>query len=143
VDSGIRGVLSAAGLGHGGLLCCEVLHAVRGLSTSSPLPGSFDAYREYRQFAVDFIKARNSRIFESIEMIALLIIDMQVGLFEGDPPRDDADGVIRRINEIARVVRALGMVIFIQHEDDGVLARHTRLGNTADSRTNGYGFVGT
>ena len=59
-------------------------------------------------------------------MIALLIIDMQVGLFEGDPPRDDADGVIRRINEIARVVRATGgMVIFIQHEDDGILARGT------------------
>jgi hypothetical protein len=34
-------------------------------STSSPLPGSIDAYLAYRQFAVDFIKARNSRIFES------------------------------------------------------------------------------
>ncbi len=60
-------------------------------------------------------------------MIALLIIDMQVGLFEGDPPRHDADGVIRRINEIAAVVRAIGgIVIFIQHEDDGVLARGTQ-----------------
>jgi len=60
-------------------------------------------------------------------MIALLIIDMQVGLFEGDPPRHDADGVIRRINEIAAAVRATGgMVIFIQHEDDGVLARGTQ-----------------
>jgi nicotinamidase-related amidase len=52
-------------------------------------------------------------------MIALLVIDMQVGLFEGDPPRHDADGVIRRINEIAKVVRATGgIVIFIQHEDN-------------------------
>ncbi len=60
-------------------------------------------------------------------MIALLVIDMQVGLFKGDPPRHDADGVIRRINEVAKVVRATGgMVIFIQHEDDGVLARGTQ-----------------
>jgi nicotinamidase-related amidase len=60
-------------------------------------------------------------------MIALLVIDVQVGLFEGDPPRDDADGVIRRINEIARVVRASGgMVIFIQHEDNGGLKRDTQ-----------------
>jgi nicotinamidase-related amidase len=28
--------------------------------------------------------------------IALLVIDMQVGLFEGEPSRHDADGVIRR-----------------------------------------------
>jgi len=33
--------------------------------STSPLPGSIDAYLAYRQFAVDFIKARNSRIFES------------------------------------------------------------------------------
>jgi nicotinamidase-related amidase len=52
-------------------------------------------------------------------MIALLVIDMQVGLFEGDPPRHDADGVIQRINEIAKIVRATGgIVIFIQHEDN-------------------------
>jgi nicotinamidase-related amidase len=31
-------------------------------------------------------------------MKALLVIDMQVGLFEGEPPRLDADGVIRRMN---------------------------------------------
>jgi len=60
-------------------------------------------------------------------MIALLVIDMQVGLFKGDPPRHDADGVIRRISEIAKVVRATGgMVIFIQHEDNGVLRRDTQ-----------------
>ena len=60
-------------------------------------------------------------------MRALIVIDMQVGLFEGDPPRHDADGVIRRINEIAGVVRASGgMVIFIQHEDDGGLKRDTQ-----------------
>jgi nicotinamidase-related amidase len=60
-------------------------------------------------------------------MIALLVIDMQVGLFEGDPPRHDADGVVRCINEVAGVVRATGgMVIFIQHEDDGGLKRDTQ-----------------
>jgi nicotinamidase-related amidase len=49
---------------------------------------------------------------------------MQVGLFEGEPPRYDAEGVIRRINDIARKVRATGgIVIFTQHEDDGALTR--------------------
>ncbi len=49
----------------------------------------------------------------------LLVIDMQVGLFEGDP-RYDADGVIERINALAGAVRAAGgRVVFIQHEDDG------------------------
>jgi nicotinamidase-related amidase len=48
---------------------------------------------------------------------ALLIVDMQVGLFEGHPPRFDADGVIRRINRLARAVRENGgTVIFIQHD---------------------------
>ena len=30
--------------------------------TGSPLPGSVDAYNAYRQFAVEFIEARNRRI---------------------------------------------------------------------------------
>jgi nicotinamidase-related amidase len=52
---------------------------------------------------------------------ALLAVDMQVGLFEGEP-RHDADGVVARINALARAVRAKGgIVIFIQHEDDGTL----------------------
>jgi nicotinamidase-related amidase len=51
-------------------------------------------------------------------MIALLVIDMQVGLFEGDAPRHDADGVVRRINAVAAAVRAMGgIVIFVQHDD--------------------------
>jgi nicotinamidase-related amidase len=59
-------------------------------------------------------------------MKALLVVDMQVGLFEGDSPRYDAQGVIQRINEIARAVRAAGgVVIFIQHEDHGGLQRGT------------------
>ncbi len=55
-------------------------------------------------------------------MKALLVIDMQVGLFEGDPPRYDAEGVVQRINQVARMVRSTGgIVVFIQHEDNGNL----------------------
>ena len=60
-------------------------------------------------------------------MKALIIIDMQVGLFAGDPPRYDAQGVIQRINQIAKTVRGLGgTVVFIQHEDRGLLKRGTK-----------------
>jgi nicotinamidase-related amidase len=60
-------------------------------------------------------------------MKALLVIDMQVGLFEGDPPRYDAERVIQRVNEIAKNMRETGgVVIFIQHEDKGILKRGTR-----------------
>jgi nicotinamidase-related amidase len=56
-------------------------------------------------------------------MIGLLIVDMQVGLFQGEP-RHDADGVVARVNALARGVRAAGgHIIFIQHEDDGAFAR--------------------
>ncbi len=59
-------------------------------------------------------------------MKALLIIDMQVGLFRGEPPRHDAEGVIRRVNEIARVVRRSGGIVrFVQQEDDGGLSPGT------------------
>jgi nicotinamidase-related amidase len=51
-------------------------------------------------------------------MIVLLVVDMQVGLFEGHSPRWDADGVIHRINRVAKAVRAAGgMVVFVQHDD--------------------------
>lgn len=49
-------------------------------------------------------------------MNVFLIIDMQVGLFDGENPRHDKDGVVKRINEVARAVRArCGHVIYIQH----------------------------
>jgi nicotinamidase-related amidase len=55
-------------------------------------------------------------------MTGLLVIDMQVGLFEG-AKRFDADGVVRRINDLARAVRAKGgVVVFVQHEDEGDFA---------------------
>jgi nicotinamidase-related amidase len=48
---------------------------------------------------------------------ALLVIDMQVGLFGADTPRHDAEGVVHRINTLARAVRREGeTVIFIQHD---------------------------
>jgi nicotinamidase-related amidase len=60
-------------------------------------------------------------------MKALLVVDMQAGLFEGNPPRYDADGVIQRINQVASAVRSTGgIVIFIQHEDNGSLRQGTK-----------------
>jgi nicotinamidase-related amidase len=47
----------------------------------------------------------------------LLVIDMQAGLFVPESPRHDADGVVDRINELARAVRrAGGVVVFVQHD---------------------------
>jgi nicotinamidase-related amidase len=48
-------------------------------------------------------------------MDAMLIVDMQVGLLNGEP-KHDLRGVIERINRLATKVRAeSGRVIFIQH----------------------------
>ena len=48
---------------------------------------------------------------------ALLIIDMQVGLFTQETPRHDAEGVVSRINAVARALRQSGgTVIFIQQD---------------------------
>ena len=48
-------------------------------------------------------------------MDAMLIVDMQVGLRNGEP-KHDLPGVIDRINRLAANVRAQsGLVIFIQH----------------------------
>jgi len=58
----------------------------------------------------------------------LLVIDMQVGLFEGEPPCHDTDGVVERINTLACAVRAKGgSVILIQHENDKAYAPGARL----------------
>lgn len=52
---------------------------------------------------------------------ALLIVDIQHGLFV-DQPAHDIDGVIGRINTLARRARTTGMpVIFVQHEAPGEL----------------------
>ena len=51
---------------------------------------------------------------------ALLIIDVQRGLFDRDPRPLEADEVIQRINYLAQLARdAAAPVIFIQHERPG------------------------
>ncbi|MBT1511131.1 isochorismatase family protein [Bradyrhizobium sp. SRL28] len=57
-------------------------------------------------------------------MDALIVVDMQVGLLNGEP-KHDLRGVIERINRLAAKVRERsGVVIFVQHcsgaEDDFV-----------------------
>jgi nicotinamidase-related amidase len=50
-------------------------------------------------------------------MTALLVIDMQVGGFAGEPPRLDQEGTVRRINALAQAIRPHGLIVFIQHTD--------------------------
>lgn len=51
---------------------------------------------------------------------ALLVIDVQRGLFEVSPPPDDAAGVIARINTLTARARAEAVpVIWIQHQAAG------------------------
>jgi len=48
---------------------------------------------------------------------ALLVIDMQKGSFTPKTPRYDTDGIVRRINALAKAFRNSGNpVIFIQHD---------------------------
>ena len=48
-------------------------------------------------------------------MDAMLVVDMQVGLLNGEP-KYDLPGVVDRINRLAKSVRKQsGTVIFIQH----------------------------
>ena len=50
-------------------------------------------------------------------MKALLIVDMQVACFAGEPPRYDADGMVRRINALAAAMRRHGLVVFVRHTE--------------------------
>jgi len=51
---------------------------------------------------------------------ALLIIDMQKGSFTADTPRFDTKGVVKRMNALAVLFRALKLpVIYIQHDGTG------------------------
>jgi len=48
---------------------------------------------------------------------ALLIVDMQQGSFTTATPRYDSDGLIKRLNRLARQVRRNdGHVVFVQHD---------------------------
>lgn len=59
---------------------------------------------------------------------ALMVIDVQAGLFDTDPPPADAGAVIDRINALADRARAAGVpVIYVQHERAG-----TRLAPDSD-----------
>jgi nicotinamidase-related amidase len=50
---------------------------------------------------------------------AVLVIDVQQGLCEGEGKAFDCEGVIRRINHVTRKAREAGApVIFIQHESN-------------------------
>jgi nicotinamidase-related amidase len=51
---------------------------------------------------------------------ALLVIDVQRGPFEQEPPPYEADAVVDRINDLAAQARAAGApVVFVQHERPG------------------------
>ena len=53
---------------------------------------------------------------------ALLVIDVQSGLFDGEPRPDDADAVIARLNSLIARARDAGTpVIFVRHERIGTL----------------------
>lgn len=48
---------------------------------------------------------------------ALLIIDVQSGMFDHEPRADQADAVIARLNQLATAARAAGTpVVWVQHE---------------------------
>lgn len=50
---------------------------------------------------------------------AVLVIDVQVGVFETDPAPLDKGGVLARINQVTTAARAAGAsVIFLQHDGD-------------------------
>lgn len=56
---------------------------------------------------------------------ALLVIDVQRGLFDAAPRPEDADAVLARINTLAAAARQAGApVIFIQHERPGSALAH-------------------
>ena len=66
--------------------------------------------------------------------LALLVIDVQRGLFDPQPPPADADAVVERINALSAKAREAGMpVVFVQHERAGDLEAEETA--TDDDRT--------
>lgn len=66
---------------------------------------------------------------------ALLVIDVQRGLFETQPPPAEAAAVIARINALAARARAAGApVLFVQHEGRGGALAHAAPGWQLDPR---------
>jgi nicotinamidase-related amidase len=57
--------------------------------------------------------------------VAVLVIDVQQGLCEGDGAAFDCDGTIARINDVTRKARLAGApVIFVQHESGAGYLEH-------------------
>ena len=53
---------------------------------------------------------------------AVLVIDVQIKVFDTDPRPFEADDVVKRINHVTTLARAAGVpVFFIQHEAPGYL----------------------
>jgi len=56
--------------------------------------------------------------------VALIVIDVQMGLFERDNPMYEAEQVLKNINILIRDARQAGVpVIFVQHANDNTLVR--------------------
>lgn len=73
------------------------------------------------------------RAFSGPLMDAMLVVDMQVGLLNGEP-KHDLPGVIERINRLAAKVRERsGTVIFVQHCG--------RKGDDFEPETPGWAFL--
>jgi hypothetical protein len=59
---------------------------------------------------------------EAFMKSAVVVIDVQTGLFDGNPRPYEADEVVKRINSVTDKARASGVpVIFIQSEHSGFL----------------------
>lgn len=66
---------------------------------------------------------------------ALLVIDVQRGLFESTPPPDQADAVIARIDRLAERARVAGVaVVWVQHQAEHTPLRHGAPGWALDPR---------
>lgn len=64
---------------------------------------------------------------------ALIVIDVQQGLFSPSPPPFEAAEVIQRINGLASSARDIGSpVVFVQHERDGTPLQYRSAGWNLD-----------
>ena len=90
------------------------------ITTTDPLshpPVSKKCYAPQQRASSTNLMVDPFDVEEQSIMKALLIIDMQVGCFAGDPPRKDTEGTVARINSLTRVVHEQGLVVFIQHTE--------------------------
>ena len=83
---------------------------------------------QHKAFLSEYLPLARSRIMGSPRIIrvmksALLVIDVQRGLFDKHPRPDEADAVVDRINALAARARSAGVpVVFVHHEsEDGEL----------------------